>query len=200
MTIEIDPDVFDQIADMHAVYRMFDSKNRLLYVGTTGRARRFDEHAVKRWFPAVQRISLNWHASEAEARLAESLAIKDEHPRFNIAGALSAKLAEHPTQNALGLLAGSGIALPKSDRSILADLVDVFGNDRGMHWATAAARLAAKFPDDWAGVTQEVVSTQCRSLGIRSVDVHVDGRVLKGCRRTDCVTASALRPAAGSRD
>jgi hypothetical protein len=71
---------------MHAVYRMFDAERHLLYVGRTGNAgQRFGDHSMKRWFPLVKTIELEWCATRAEAVLAERRAIRSEHPRYNIA-------------------------------------------------------------------------------------------------------------------
>ncbi len=171
MTIDIDSDVLVQIADMHAVYRMFDGAGRLLYVGITGRARRFDEHGVKRWFPAVRRITLDWHATEAEARKAERIAIRIEGPRYNLTG------APPPGQGVL-------TAIPVTPgRDVLADVLAVFGEAPGLHWAVLAKRLAQRFPARWADATKEAVSAQCRALGIRSVDVRMGTVAVKGCRR-----------------
>jgi hypothetical protein len=181
VTIEVDPDVLVQIADLHAVYRMFDGADRLLYVGTTGRARRFDEHGVKRWFPAVRRITLDWHATEADARKAERIAIRTEEPRYNIAG------APPPGQ---GILAGIQGA---PERDVLADMLAAFGDASCLHWAVLASRLARRYPDRWADATKETVSAQCRALGVRSVDVRMGSVVVKGCRRADIKTASVRR-------
>jgi S-DNA-T family DNA segregation ATPase FtsK/SpoIIIE len=82
------------------------------------------------------------------------------------------------TGYALGLEDDAGPA-----RDVLADLLQVFGDDSGMHWGVAADRLAQRFPDRWADATAEALSAQCRSLGVKSVDVRMDGAVLKGCRR-----------------
>ena len=85
MTDDIDPDVLRRLADMHAVYRMFDAVGRLLYIGRTGDAgRRFGSHNSKRWFPLVATIALEWYATEAAAALAEQRAIIKEHPRYNL--------------------------------------------------------------------------------------------------------------------
>jgi excinuclease UvrABC nuclease subunit len=86
MTTDIDPRVIRRIADMAAVYRMFDRSGRLLYVGKTSHSGRFDAHAVKRFFPLVTTISLEWHDTEAASLVAESRAIAAERPRYNIAG------------------------------------------------------------------------------------------------------------------
>lgn len=76
-------------------------------------------------------------------------------------------------------------------RDVLADLLEVFGGDAGLQWADAASRLAERFPDRWADLTAEALSAQCRSLGVRSVDVRMDGSVLKGCRRVAVESAAS---------
>jgi S-DNA-T family DNA segregation ATPase FtsK/SpoIIIE len=84
------------------------------------------------------------------------------------------------------VLSGYALGLdgePAAPRDVLADLMAVFGDDAGMHWGVAADRLAGRFPDRWADATAESLSAQCRSLGVKSVDVRLDGVVLKGCRR-----------------
>jgi S-DNA-T family DNA segregation ATPase FtsK/SpoIIIE len=85
-----------------------------------------------------------------------------------------------------GVLSGYALGLDDDDRvarDVLADLLAVFGDDAGMQWGVAADRLAGRFPDRWADATAEALSAQCRSLGVKSVDVRTDGSVLKGCRR-----------------
>lgn len=94
----------------------------------------------------------------------------------------------------LGVLSGYALGLEDGDqapaRDVLADLLAVFGDDSGMHWGVAADRLAQRFPDRWADATAEALSAQCRGLGVRSVDVRMDGSVLKGCRRVAVEAAS----------
>ena len=85
-----------------------------------------------------------------------------------------------------GVLAGYALGedvAPAAPRDVLADLLEVFGENAGMHWGVAADRLAGRWPDRWADVTGEALSAQCRGLGVRSVDVSMGGQVLKGCRR-----------------
>lgn len=177
MTTAIDPRVIQRIADMHAVYRMFDRAGKLLYVGMTGHVARFDNHATKRWFPCVASITLEWHDTKAAAAVNERRAIDAERPRYNIAG----RVKQAKTQREPG------------PRSVVGDVLKVFGDDRGLYWGVLAERLAASFPDQWAGVTAEAISAQCRALGVRSVDVrYPPGRrspVRKGCRRADVQAA-----------
>jgi len=78
-----------RVAQMHALYRMFDANGQLLYVGITGKLlNRLDQHAEKRWFPLVASITLEWFPKERDAREAERRAIAIEHPVYNIAGRL----------------------------------------------------------------------------------------------------------------
>jgi S-DNA-T family DNA segregation ATPase FtsK/SpoIIIE len=70
-------------------------------------------------------------------------------------------------------------------RDVLGDVLAVFGDDLGLHWPVLAARLAAGFPDRWAGADADSVSAQLRGLGVASVQVKADGKGLKGCRRAD---------------
>lgn len=75
-------------------------------------------------------------------------------------------------------------------RDVLADLTAVFRGDAGLHWADAAARLAAAFPQRWDGVTGESLSADCRALRVPSVNVSTGGTVRKGCRRADVERAA----------
>lgn len=70
-----------------AVYRLFASGSRLLYVGVTGNIKaRFAEHAATQpWWPDVARKTATWYPSRDEALQAESVAIRDERPLHNIA-------------------------------------------------------------------------------------------------------------------
>jgi hypothetical protein len=75
-----------RLADMHALYRMFDEHGHLLYIGITGDlGKRLGQHSFKRWFPLVQRITLEWLPNRAAALVAERRAISAERPRYNLA-------------------------------------------------------------------------------------------------------------------
>jgi S-DNA-T family DNA segregation ATPase FtsK/SpoIIIE len=81
----------------------------------------------------------------------------------------------------------SGYALGEYEaaeaRDVLADVLAVFGADRGLQWEELAERLAERWPGRWADLTAEAISAQCRKLGVPSVDVRAAGTVRKGCRR-----------------
>jgi S-DNA-T family DNA segregation ATPase FtsK/SpoIIIE len=97
-------------------------------------------------------------------------------------------------REAAGTLSGAAAGDDgQAPRDPLADLASVFGRDAGLQWPEAAARLARRFPDRWAGASAEAVSAACRYLGVPSVDVKAAGRALKGCRLAD-VAAAQERP------
>ena len=92
-----------------------------------------------------------------------------------------------------GTLAGmaAGQDTGRQARDVLADVLAVFAGEPGLHWPVLAGRLALAFPDRWADATGDSASTQCRALGVPSVDVKAAGQVLKGCRRGDVESAAA---------
>jgi hypothetical protein len=188
----LNPSEVRRLADMHAVYRMFDQAGRLLYIGRSGRAGgRFDQHAEKRRFPLVSLITLEWHATYAAAVLAERRAIAAEKPRYNIAGSPVAPLDRRPGKK----VKGPGPA----DGGTLADVIAVFGNAYGLHWQVLAERLAEKFPERWYGMTRKAVQGQCRTFGVPIAKVRMGKKVLSGCRRSDveCAMAQNVLKAAG---
>lgn len=72
----------------------------------------------------------------------------------------------------------------RPDRDVLADVLRVFAhtNRPGLHWQQLAEILAGQKSELYAGITPEALSAQVRAEGVESVDVKVDGVVLKGCR------------------
>lgn len=86
-----------------------------------------------------------------------------------------------------GLLTGYALGedfFDATPRDVLADLLAVFGEDNGMHWAVAADRLAERFPDRWHDATAEGISAAARAVGVPSVDTRMTGASpAKGCRR-----------------
>jgi len=90
-----------------------------------------------------------------------------------------------------GMAAGETVNLDARD--VLADVLAVLGADPGAQWADLAGRLAARWPDRWAGASAEAVSAQCRAAGVPSVDVKAGGRTLKGCRRDAVLAATGSR-------
>lgn len=76
------------------------------------------------------------------------------------------------------------------DRNVLADVLQVFGDDAGLQWPTLAARLETQIPARWTDASPDAVSSDVRALGVPSVDVKAFGRALKGCRRADVLKAA----------
>ena len=55
-----------------ALYRLYDSHDDLLYVGTTtSLPARLAEHSRRDWFPQVSRTTVEWYSSPEAAREAE---------------------------------------------------------------------------------------------------------------------------------
>jgi hypothetical protein len=104
-------------------------------------------------------------------------------------------LAARALRERSGTLSGmaAGLDVTKDDRDVLADVLQVFGNDNGLHWQVLAARLAAQIPGRWADTAPDAVSAECRKLGVPSVGVKMLGTSLKGCRQRDVETARAAR-------
>lgn len=67
------------------LYRHFDKKRRLLYVGISHDAlQRAHAHGKKEWGHLIVKITVEHFATRAEAEVAEKAAIISESPRFNI--------------------------------------------------------------------------------------------------------------------
>lgn len=144
-----------RFADMHALYRMYDEEGRLLYVGITGDpGQRFGDHAVKRWFPLVATVKLEWHPHRAAAAVAEKRAISAERPRYNRAG-------RKPK--------GPGELLP--GRDLLADLDAVLGAERVR--LSAIPPLLRKHDPRWPPY-QKLTGRELRGMlarrGVRTVN------------------------------
>jgi hypothetical protein len=73
-----------------SLYRFFDGGGSLLYVGITSRGEaRFHEHArTQPWWPYVATCTVEHFADRPAAAAAELVAIRDELPMWNVAGAL----------------------------------------------------------------------------------------------------------------
>jgi len=69
------------------VYRFYNAKGDLLYVGITNRLPvRLGEHeGDKAWWSEVERITVTHLSNRKDAELLEKAAIKEEKPKYNIA-------------------------------------------------------------------------------------------------------------------
>lgn len=70
----------------HVLYRMYDIKNRLLYIGlTSDPPARFKNHKFNRWWwDEVANIGIEQFQSQKALRAAEARAIRDEGPLYNV--------------------------------------------------------------------------------------------------------------------
>jgi predicted GIY-YIG superfamily endonuclease len=86
----ISKDLPEPEAQDHILYRAFDAKLRLLYVGITlDFGRRMEEHRRRAdWFESAAHITLERFESRAELCAAEMRVIATERPKFNIQGLL----------------------------------------------------------------------------------------------------------------
>lgn len=71
--------------DEVAVYRLFDSEGRLLYVGISkDPMNRWQEHRGNSWWRQVASYEVRWHPTRAEARVEEKEAMASESAQHNI--------------------------------------------------------------------------------------------------------------------
>jgi hypothetical protein len=81
-------------------------------------------------------------------------------------------------------------------REPLSDSLAVFSGEAGLHWEALSERLAARWPDRWAGVTADAISAQLRDLGVLSVTVSMGGQKARGARKSDieAIAADGVTP------
>lgn len=106
------PGVQTRGTDETAVYRLFDSADRLLYVGMgrnpMGRwASHADQHA---WWPEVVRFTVDWFPTRGEASAEERRALKEEATVHNV----------HGTERH-GLVTGAGVRAALAGRRNFAE-------------------------------------------------------------------------------
>jgi predicted GIY-YIG superfamily endonuclease len=69
-----------------ALYRYLDPEGGPLYIGITSHLKdRKTAHAHSRWAKEAASFTVEWYPSDAEAAAAETLAIRAERPRYNLA-------------------------------------------------------------------------------------------------------------------
>jgi predicted GIY-YIG superfamily endonuclease len=69
-----------------ALYRLYDTRGRLLYVGITNNPEvRWQTHArEKPWWPKVANKTLEWFETRKSAQRVERIEIAEERPAFNL--------------------------------------------------------------------------------------------------------------------
>lgn len=74
------------MAPRHALYRLFDSDGKLLYVGETNNPdRRLEQHRKNKPWNQVASIAVAWLENREVALMAERAAIEVERPTWNVA-------------------------------------------------------------------------------------------------------------------
>lgn len=71
----------------HWVYRLYDSRDRILYVGVTSgdiRTRLSGHKFEKPWWSAVRRVETEEFSDREAAEAAELVALSEERPVFNV--------------------------------------------------------------------------------------------------------------------
>lgn len=69
----------------HALYRFYDGRQGLLYVGITWHiGSRMRQHRMQPWWHEVSDIQVEYYPDRAAAITAEAAAIKTEYPKYNI--------------------------------------------------------------------------------------------------------------------
>jgi hypothetical protein len=77
------------MAEIHALYRIFDADNELLYVGITNNptGRMMDHLRSQWWAPRITQITFEHFGDRGELKTAERRAITTEGPVYNVAHA-----------------------------------------------------------------------------------------------------------------
>lgn len=90
------------MSERTALYRIYDAKDALLYIGITNNfGRRWAQHGARKpWWRQVRRQTVLWYDSRAEAEAAEVAAIRNEHPLHNTHNAVRTP-ARRPRRAAL---------------------------------------------------------------------------------------------------
>lgn len=121
----------------HFLYRHFDSRGRLLYVGISCHLlnRTSNHESLKEWFRRVRRIDLTPYKSRRAALNAETIAINSENPALNVRREDIKYRRRKPSEFVLAYYA--------KERAKREARADAFGKLRARGWS--AARIGAKF-------------------------------------------------------
>ena len=132
-----------------ALYRLYDERDVLLYVGITGNPEtRFRQHAAdKPWWPEVARKDVEWYGTRRGAEMAEVAAIKLAEPYYNRDHSPNAAVpvvVAKAQQVGLDLLCRE---LRKSRADVLGFLLDRELAARGLLGATPCFHSVLDWPD-----------------------------------------------------
>ena len=134
--------------------------------------------------PGYKGVGILRGASDASPTVRGYLADGQDAERILIA---ARKLRERA-----GTLSGmaAGLDVADDERDVLADVLQVFGGDAGLHWSVLAERLNTRHSRPVDRHDGRGVSAECRARGVPSVDVKMFGQARKGCRRADVERAA----------
>ena len=77
--------VKENMTEYFCLYKFFDEKMNLLYVGMTNNfGKRLSQHASSKWFDKIEVIKKEFYSSRMECESAETESIKTEKPIYNI--------------------------------------------------------------------------------------------------------------------
>ena len=141
------------------LYRLFDARGELLYVGISGNVgRRLAQHdRTKDWAGRISHVAVEHHVTRSSAQAAERLAIRTEQPRFNKWRPRAATGLFEPL--VLGDVDGERLVIDDADTiwELVAsfqawlevhDASDAAGGFRSL-WAECTSRLAAALANGW---------------------------------------------------
>lgn len=128
------------------LYRMFDEAGALLYVGVSMNvAQRFAAHrAVKDWWGDIRQITLEHHAARNDVLQAETLAIRTELPRYNLADSVRNRTltvvnaSPDVRLSAMELAEARVVAAVQQVRALEAEIVDARTEERAAILAVLA--------------------------------------------------------------
>jgi DNA segregation ATPase FtsK/SpoIIIE, S-DNA-T family len=106
--------------------------------------------------------------------------VRSHYPKPEVAAAIVARATY-----LRGGVVGDG-GEPAQVRDLLDDVVRVWSHwgQANIHWPDLAGLLAGHFPEAYAGLSADAVSTLMRDRGVESKPVSVAGKLLRGCTRS----------------
>ncbi|AYF31466.1 cell division protein FtsK [Micromonospora tulbaghiae] len=119
----------------------------------------------------------------------KSGSVRSFFPKPDVAAAIVARAAQLRGQTVIG----EDVERVEA-RDMLADARAVLHpGEAGVPWAVLAERLAAQWPEMYAGITADMVRESLARYGVDSQDVKVGRKNLKGARRTGLDAAQQRR-------
>jgi predicted GIY-YIG superfamily endonuclease len=154
------------VSERTALYRLFDAKNTLLYIGISKRfGVRWQQHAkVQPWWPQVDHQTVHWHPDRETAEAAEVAAIKSERPLHNVMHAVAAPQARSTLRElkhsspVLAKVAITGSRLQRHQRENAAHIADVLAALKAGHRPTDVT--------EWSAFTATYIRKLAREAGI----------------------------------